>query len=87
VALPRPAEMGLEELVLDLLQRKPQLGDSSRGEVLGALILDAAQRPARLPGLVERYRDARVHQILPSQTKTTGTISAPPRRLGRPRRG
>lgn len=79
--------MGLEELVLDLLNRKPTVGDSSRGEVLGALILDAAQRPGRLPGLVERYRDSRVHQILLSQTKTSGTIVAPGRRRGRPRRG
>ncbi len=86
VGLPRPVEMGLEQLVLDLMARARELGDVSRGELVGALLLPAVRLPDELPQLVEKFRNAKVHEALPSAPATSGTIGIPPRPLGRPAR-
>jgi hypothetical protein len=86
VGLPRPVEMGLEQLVIDLMSRARELGDVSRGELVGALLLPAVRQPERLPRLVEEFRNAKVHEALPNAQATSGTIGIPPRALGRPAR-
>jgi hypothetical protein len=86
VGLPRPVEMGLEQLVVDLMARAHELGDVTRGELLGALLLPTVREPADLPRLVETFRNAKVHEALPHVTATEGTIDVPPRAPGRPAR-
>jgi hypothetical protein len=86
VRLPRPVEMGLEQLVRDLMARARELGDVTRGELVGALLLPVVRDPSELRQLITRYRNAKVHEALPNVTVTSGTIDVPPRLGGRPSR-
>jgi hypothetical protein len=86
VGLPRPVEMGLEQLVVDLMAGARELGDVTRGEVVGALLLPAVREPAQLLHLVQSFRNAKVHEALPNVTEMAGTMDIPPRARGRPAR-
>jgi hypothetical protein len=79
VHLPRPVEMRLEELVADLMERARDLGQVTRGEVVGTLLLTRVADDALVAEL-RRYRDASVGDALPGRPRVT----LPPRRRGRP---
>lgn len=86
VLVPRPVEAGLELLLNDLMERVREFGGVTRGELVGALVLNAVRDPLALPPLVAAYRGAKVHELLLGEHRTAGTRSLPPRRRGRPRR-
>jgi hypothetical protein len=86
VLAPRPVEVGLELLLGDLMGRVRALKEVTRGELVGALVLGAVRDPAALPELVSAYRDAKVHELFPGETRQAGTRTLPPRVPGRPRR-
>src|SRR4051794_38093147 len=85
VWVPRPTELALEDLVLDVMKRARELGDVSRGEVVSALILEARSR-TDIHALVQRYRKAKVHEIWPGDGRSEGRKVLPARKLGRPTR-
>lgn len=86
VGLPRPAELALEQLVVDLMARARELGKVSRGELVGALLLRALERRDDLPRDLQEFRRAEVHEILLNKPGTSGLMEIPPRMRGRPRR-
>jgi hypothetical protein len=86
LAMPRPVELGLEQLVIDLMTRARRLGKVNRGELVGALLLRALERPEDLPGAVEVFRDAKVHEVLLTKPGMTGLMRLPRRLRGRPTR-
>ena len=79
VHLPRPVEMRLEELTADLMERARDLGQVTRGEVVGTLLLARDADEAFVDEL-RRYRDASVGDVLRGRRR----VSLPPRRRGRP---
>lgn len=79
VHLPRPVEMRLEEMVAALMERARDLGQVSRGEVVGSLLL-TRQPDDQLVADLRRYRDAFARDALPGHAH----ITLPPRRRGRP---
>lgn len=86
VLAPRPVEVGLEQLVADVMERARELREVTRGEVVGALLLGAGRDAFDLVDLVVAYRRAKVYELLPGETRTAGRTTLPPRRPGRPRR-
>lgn len=82
VHVSQPIEMRLEGMVSELMTRARDLGQVTRGEVVGTLILGRDVDDALVAEL-RRYRDAATAgDALPGRT----TINLPPRRRGRPRR-
>ena len=82
VLVSQPIEMRLEAMVLDLMRRARDLGDISRGEVVGTLLLMRDVDEA-LVAQLRRYRDsATAGDAVPASMM----IALPPRRRGRPRR-
>lgn len=83
VQISRPVEVALESLVTTLMQRARELGQISRGEVVGALVV-AAQRDL---GTTERqlrlYRVAVVGDAL-AVGDGSDEVVLPPRLRGRP---
>jgi hypothetical protein len=79
VHLPRPVEMRLEGLVSQLMEQARDLGQVSRGDVVGALLL-AREGDAELVADLRRYRGASAGDALPGR----GQLRLPPRRRGRP---
>lgn len=79
VQLPRPVEMRLEEFVGDLMEQARDLGQVTRGEVVGTLLL-ARQVDDALVADLRRYRDASAGDALPGRKR----IALRPRRRGRP---
>lgn len=79
----RPVEMRLEAMVVDLMRRARDLGEITRGEVVGTLLL-ARDVDNDLVGELRRYRDAATAGDAVPGSKT---ITMPPRRRGRPSRG
>lgn len=86
VYVPRPVEIGLEDLVVDVMRQAPELGDVSRGDLVGALVQRAIETRDDLSGLVERYRNAKIHELLPSERRKRGPFDPPARARGRPAR-
>ena len=86
VMAPRPVDVGLEQLVSDVMERARELREVTRGEIVGALLLGAARDASQLVDLVVAYRRARIHEVLPRELRTSGRVTLPPRRLGRPSR-
>jgi hypothetical protein len=81
VHVSRPVEMRLEAMVSDLMRRAKDLGDVTRGEVVGTLLLSRAADDDLVNDL-RSYREATAGEALPGANQ----IALPPRRRGRPRR-
>jgi hypothetical protein len=79
--MPRPVEMRLELLVEGLMKRARDLGQVTRGDVVGTLLL-TREADDELVTDLGRYRDAVVGDALPGRRQ----ITLPPRRRGRPPR-
>jgi hypothetical protein len=82
VHVSQPIEMRLEAMVVDLMRRARDLGEITRGEVVGTLLLARDVDDALVTEL-RRYRDAATAGDAVPGGKT---ISLPPRRRGRPSR-
>jgi hypothetical protein len=82
VHVSQPVEMRLEAMVVDLMKRARDLGEITRGEVVGTLLL-ARDVDDSLVSELRRYRDGvTAGDAVPGRN----SISLPPRRRGRPRR-
>jgi hypothetical protein len=81
VHLPRPVEMRLESMVAGLMRRARDLGQVTRGEVVGSLLLTRVVDDDLVADL-RSYRDATAGRALPGRKQ----ITLSPRPRGRPRR-
>jgi hypothetical protein len=81
IHLPRPVEMRLESMIASLMERARDLGEVTRGEVVGSLLLSRTADDDLVDDL-RFYRRATAGDALPGQDE----IALPPRRRGRPRR-
>lgn len=82
VHLSQPIEMRLESMVVDLMRCARDLGEITRGEVVGMLVLGRDVDDALVAEL-RRYREsATAGDAVPGPK----TITLPPRQRGRPRR-
>jgi hypothetical protein len=81
VHVPRPVEMRLEAMTADLMKRARDLGEVTRGEIVGALLL-SHKADASLVDDLRSYRDATAGQAVPGRKR----ITMPVRRRGRPSR-
>ena len=82
VHVSQPIEMRLEKVVVDLMKRARDLGEITRGEVVGTLVLGRDVDDALVVEL-RRYREsATAGDAVPGRK----TIPLPPRRRGRPSR-
>jgi hypothetical protein len=82
VHITQPIEMRLESMVVELMRRARDLGEVTRGEVVGTLVLGRDVDEVLVKEL-RRYRAAvTVGDAVPGGS----TITLPPRRRGRPSR-
>jgi hypothetical protein len=82
VYVSQPIEIRLEAMVGDLMRRARDLGEITRGEVVGTLLLARDVDDALVTEL-RRYRDAATAgDAVPGRNR----IALPPRRRGRPSR-
>ncbi len=82
VHVSQPIEMRLEAMIVDLMRRARDLGEITRGEVVGTLVLGRDVDDALVAEL-RRYRDAAtVGDAVDGQK----TVTLPARARGRPRR-
>lgn len=80
VHVSKPIEMRLEEMVVETMRRARDLGEVTRGEVVGTLILNRNVDDLLIEQL-RRYRDsATAGDAVPGAT----TITLRPRERGRP---
>ena len=71
--------MRLEEMTAALMERARELGQVTRGEVVGSLLL-RREPDEQLVADLRRYREATAGEALPGRAQ----ITLPPRRRGRP---
>jgi hypothetical protein len=82
VNVSQPVEIRLEAMVIDLMRRAADLGQVTRGEVVGTLVLNRDVDDALVDEL-RRYRDgATAGDAVPGPR----TVALPPRPRGRPSR-
>ena len=82
VAVAQPIEMRLEAMVVELMRHARDLGEITRGQVVGTLVLNRNVDDALVDQL-RHYRDsATAGDAVPGRK----TIPLPPGRRGRPRR-
>ena len=78
----QPVEMRLEAMVVDLMRRARDLGDITRGELIGTLVLGCEVDDALVAELRSYRESATAGDAVPGRK----TIALPPRRRGRPSR-
>jgi hypothetical protein len=82
VLVSQPIEMRLEAMVVDLMRRARDLGEITRGEVVGTLLLGGHVDDS----LVRELRNYRDTATAGDAVPGSKTIALPPRRRGRPSR-
>jgi hypothetical protein len=82
VQISQPIEMRLEQMVLETMRRARDLGDVTRGEIVGAMILNRTVDD-ELVAEVRRYRD---RATVGDAVGGPETLTLPQRTRGRPKR-
>jgi hypothetical protein len=80
VHVSQPVEMRLEAMVVDVMRRARDLGEVTRGEIVGTLVLNRDVDAV----LVEQLRHYRARATAGDAVPGTSTITLPPRQQGRP---